>query len=203
MLTHVANSQKPSTTILSSHDSSHRSTLLWLVVHHSRVFKKASSCWVKSKGESCPATAPIVRALLRLPQPGSRRQGCRKSRGLFPASWAGWRIGHEEPRWWRRVAWGRCKDCRSITPTPNDPAVLSNLCRSLLDMPSTHNKDDKPWDTDDVDKWKVLSRPSFQVRMIYRWDYFTRLTPSPPPTMWLVPLLKSLPLVSAQQQLNS
>lgn len=26
-----------------------------------------------------------------------------------------------------------------------------------FNMPSTHNKGDKPWDTEDIDKWKVPS----------------------------------------------
>jgi len=36
------------------------------------------------------------------------------------------------------------------------------LCLYIANMPSTYKKD-KPWDTDDIDKWKVSRKTSLNL----------------------------------------
>lgn len=57
-------------------------------------------------------------------------------------------------------------------------------------MPSTYKKD-KPWDTDDIDKWKVSRTLPFDLGLFLINGRLKRL---PPQTMWAVPLQRSRPL---------
>lgn len=46
--------------------------------------------------------------------------------------------------------------------------TISNLFTRHTKMPSTYKKD-KPWDTDDIDKWKVCqSQRHFQIFILQR-----------------------------------
>ena len=42
------------------------------------------------------------------------------------------------------------------------PFPSYRLSHTTANMPSTHNVD-KPWDTDDIDKWKVCFAPLFSI----------------------------------------